>query len=303
MKNGFISTLNFDFKADISGKSYAFVAIIFPFLYYFVFKFCMFIAKIIRKILANYTTFELDYDPFFNIADFVYPNIDLYMLLIVITLLIVSTIQRLNAIFSNKIIKSILILIYLTIFFYLPKINFYISLIFYLIFVAILCLIKTKHLTQIIPKNALTNFFTLNFNTKTTNCFFILFNIFAFLAIVIMVILYFISDDRFSVIFIFAMLVQVFLVCTPFLYIDMFYIFNNFNNFERNIFRLVLLVSFVLYAISFITLDRKSEFYSFINLAAFYSFLFLYIICFIYIIICGIKKLKIVDRLNETNKR
>ncbi|MBZ7985208.1 hypothetical protein AVANS14531_02480 [Campylobacter sp. Cr9] len=282
MKDSVITALNMDLKSKISSTTHILSSmniIILCILSFFVLK-CF--GVFIRFILAKYTIFTFNNDPFFNLANDIYPYLYLYLAFVINLFLTITNIQRLNTVIANKYLRFFVIFGFI-IFDICSFVLFFIStFVLNIIFMLILSCFKDKNISEIKASSSFANAFIFDFNAKSKPMFFIFFNLFAILLILIT----FIAREYILILSITtSLLFFMFVLFTPFLYCEIFYIFNDFSKLNKRFFRFVFVISILTYYISFITLDRIGLFYDIVNAIAFFSFLFLYFISCIYVII------------------
>lgn len=279
MRTSIITALNMDLKSKISSTTHILSSInivILCLLSFFVLK-CT--GVFVRFILAKYTIFTFNNDPFFNLASNVYSCLYLYLSFVINLFLIITNIQRLNAVIANKYLRFFVIFGFI-IFNICSFILFFIlTFVLNIIFMLILSCFKDKNISEIQVSSSFANAFMFNFDAKIKPRFFIFFNFFAILLILITLI-----EEKYGFA-IFILASHLFVIFTPFLYCEIFYIFNDFSKLNKRFFRFVFVVSILTYYISFITLDRIGLFYDIVNAIAVFSFLFLYFIACIYVII------------------
>lgn len=280
MKDSIITALNMDLKSSISAKTHILASMNIIILFSLAFFILKYFGIFIRFILAKYTIFTFNNDPFFNLANDIYPYLHLYLIYIINLFLTIATIQRLNAVIVNKYLR--LFAIFGLFGFGIYRFTYLYYLVFVLVLIIILAFFKSKNTSEIFAKSSFANAFIFDFNAKSKPVFFIFFNLFAILLILIT----FIAREYILILSITtSLLFLMFVLFTPFLYCEIFYIFNDFSKLNKRFFRFVFVISILTYYISFITLDRIGLFYNIVNAIAFFSFLFLYFISCIYVII------------------
>lgn len=279
IKEALINVANFDLRATMSRRSYAFMIFVFPILAFSLFYFLIEFSRFVRLVLANFTTFSVDFRDValaYNqiIFNSLYQNFTIAMFIVFLT----CAIQRLNSITKNKTLK--LLITILLVFLSFCAINSFYALVLLSILLVLIAFIKERHFNEANPKYSLAYFLTFDFKTSTSKPNLII--LFSFCLLIFMLIPLFLElfyqgfmDYTFIVRTLFYYIA---ILIMPIIYIDIFYLLNRYKLGFRIIAKTITLISFIAFYIHIICFDRNGIFYEFVYMLFLYSFALVYVL-------------------------
>lgn len=288
IKEALINVANFDLRATMSRRSYAFMIFVFPILAFGLFYCLIEFSRFVRLVLANNVDFTFIKNDFMSYSQIVFQGLYANFYLTIDFILILSTLQRLNSITKNKIIKTMIVIIafylidyYLVCFHWLRvylEDNFMLSInykaigfIIFFILALILSMIKERHFNEITPKRSLAYFLTLDFSSIASKTNLIIpFSFYLGITIVLTIFIV-------GIVFIMA-LTELSIIIMPIIYIDIFYLLNHYKSNIRAITKIITLISFIAFYIQIICFDRSGIFYEYMNRLFLFSFILVYIL-------------------------
>lgn len=279
IKEALINVANFDLRATMSRRSYAFMIFVFPILAFGLFYCLIEFSRFVRLFLANFTIFSVNFrDVALAYNQIIFNSLNQNFTITMFIVLLTCAIQRLNSITKNKTLKLLITILLVFLSFY--AINSFYALVLLSILLVLIAFIKEKYFNEITPKYSLAYFLIFDFKTSTSKPNLII--LFSLCLLILMLILFclelFYQGFKDYIFIITTIFYYIAILIMPIIYIDIFYLLNHYKSNIRAITKIITLISFIAFYIQIICFDRSGIFYEYMNGLFLLSFILVYIL-------------------------